>query len=300
MSKSIYSLPALVLSCMLVSLSGCTGREKVDGPAPETAEEPVGQSAQSTQKNPGFGDAVLVPAIELDGWSSLVAYKNEGIGYFESFGNDTTILRARGPGVAELEERERLLGGERTLEKCSTSLVLGEKIVAREKDGVIEDHFLVMSSENSSVAGEGPSGRFSYSTTPGGGLRIEREGSEGRLIEEYLPDGRSVLSKEEGPIAEGGLRRVNDMMEYFERTPGDEDGSLELFYTIEALGPDRYRFETGRVEPIAWILMEGIRENLQGESALESLAILDQAMGAGKRVTPLLALAFIGKLPPFE
>jgi hypothetical protein len=142
--------------------------------------------------------------------------------------------------------------------------------------------------------------RSTYRRLPGGGLGIRREVYGSTRGEDYLPGGSATLT-------EGGATERRGFFDpapteaartWVERKPEDPRGILDRMYWYEKIEDDSVALAIGDVEPVASLRVEGLAALTSGPEGLENLAIADTVLGLDRRMTPVLALAWMGIVPP--
>jgi len=144
--------------------------------------------------------------------------------------------------------------------------------------------------------------RSTYRRLANGGLGIRREVYGSTRGEEYLPGGSATLT-EGGATDRRGFfdpAPTEAARTWVERKPEDPQGVLDRMYWYEKIEDDSVALAIGEVEPVASLRVEGLASLTSGPEGLENLAIADTVLGLDRRMTPVLALAWLGLVPPKE
>ena len=137
-----------------------------------------------------------------------------------------------------------------------------------------------------------------YRPAPDGGLAIDREIYGGRHSERYQPNGQAVFTDADLVVRRGAFESKPEfgVAQWSEKPTGESDG-IDYAYWFNSVKDSDLSFSVGNAEPIADARFIGLSTLTAGPSGLENLAIADVVLGSNRRATPVLAWAYLGRLP---
>ncbi len=143
-----------------------------------------------------------------------------------------------------------------------------------------------------------PSSEDSYRRSPDGGLTIDRILYGGRQSERYQPDGRAVFTKADLVTRRGAFESKPEFgVAQWSEIPTGAADDMDYAYWFDSVKNENLSFSIGNAEPLADARFAGLSDLLTGPLSLENLVIADVVFGSYRRATPVLAWAFLGKMP---
>ena len=264
--------------------------------APQVVVPPA--DAQGSNDAPKIGEAIVIPAIRLEGADFFLAYRHTHHAYLDAYGFDTEVFRFRDNknGTIKSVSVSKLQMDGETATDYQDFFHKDDRVTVKsnfaEKGG--SDCVIVPEGEN--LVATGKDFAFSYSTPESGVLRIERRYGERVYVEEWRKagGGQSIISDSKGEGAKG--RFEGDWprpRRYIERPNDDPSGGADsefAFFDIE----NGLEFRADSVEPQGEGLLSNFAAAFPQGPSLEAVALLDIALGEDRRITPLLARLYLG------
>lgn len=137
-----------------------------------------------------------------------------------------------------------------------------------------------------------------YRQAPDGGLAIDREIYGGRHSERYHPNGQAVFTNEDLVVRRGAFETKPEYgVAQWSEKPTTASDDVDYAYWFNSVKDSDLSFSIGNAEPIADARFIGLSALTAGPTGLENLAIADVVFGSTRRATPVLAWAYLGRLP---
>ncbi len=275
--------------------------------------------SSASWRDAGAGASAEAELIAVARWEALKAgalmsaeWKSEKLALSPDVPFDTWLLVfSKGEsGIDSIAEYVRGGGSETGVttsaaipaELATYGLLRGKDLVilSRRESGSIDfaKPFAVLQRLDGAWIAKTAASTASYRYLPGGGLAIERDIYGRKFGERYLPTGTALFT-EGGSLARRGAfeaKPAYGVAQWTEQYAGPTEAE-EIAYWYDVVRDDNLVFSVGDAEPIADARFVGTSALTSGSAGLENLAIADVVLGSDRRATPVLAWAFLGRLP---
>ena len=187
-------------------------------------------------------------------------------------------------------------------ELASYLFMRGEDLVIISRQQAGADDFAVpiatLTRSGDSWIARTASSENTYRRASDGGLAIDRVIYGGRYTERYRPDGQATFSNADLVVRRGAFESKPEYgLAQWSEKPTSASDEIDYAYWFNSVKDSDLSFSVGNAEPIADARFIGLSALTAGPSGLENLAIADVVLGSNRRATPVLAWAYLGRLP---
>jgi hypothetical protein len=277
-AKKLHSLAASIL--VLLAIAGCAKAEsKPEATAASDSSALATQAEKAIVSYPQPDAQIAIPPVQKVTGELLVVWKHTSIGWAETHGYDTEVLRFSRLGSGTL-------GGVKVFRRDLSGETLMESyIFGRTGDGfeILSDTgedkgnaLYLLSWKDGSLIAKGKRDVRTYSRGADGSLSFTRQIGALSLVDAWkAPTGESEHFEKGIPMRRGWYEKRNGGRGVFTiREFGDPDGALDVgveFYP----GEGETRLRSGAVEPLSESLVAGADPYLTSETFLENVAFID-------------------------